>query len=569
MKAVVMAGGEGSRLRPLTSRRPKPLAPIANKPVMHHIVELLKRHGITEIVATLHYLADEIESYFGDGSALGVAMQYVVEDTPLGTAGAVKMAEARLGGETFVIISGDAMTDLDLTSLIQAHRAAGNTATIALLRVSNPLEFGVVITDDDARITRFVEKPSWGEVFSDTINTGIYVLEPEVLAYMEAGRSYDFSKDIFPLLLRDGKRLGGHVISDYWADVGNLQQYQQANYDALAGTVRTDVLLTKLSDTVWTGADCSVDPSASIVGPVQLGDGVTIGPGAQIEGPAAIGDGAIVEAGARVYRAVVWENVYVGEDAELTDCTVAHRTIVKARATDRRRRGDRRALHHRRIRLDPSALAAVAGKKRQLGCDRVDVVDLRHQVARFVLRRCGRDRSGEFRNHAGVRTQAWASVWILPQPRRTVMTRRDTHPCSRMMNRCIISGLLSVGVNVEDLRSFPLPLSRFATRTGGDGGVHVRIAPGDPHSLLFEFLDRRASTSIKPRNARSKTCSSARISAASRWTMSASWSFRRARWKTTPRRSLPRSSPRRRQRSASASSSIMPTATRRWCCRAF
>ena len=166
-------------------------------------------------------------------------MQYVVEDTPLGTAGAVKMAQELLGGDTFVIISGDAMTDVDLTALIDAHRRAGNVATIALWRVNNPLEFGVVITDDDGRITRFLEKPSWGEVFSDTINTGIYVLEPEVFGYMEPGKNYDFSKDIFPLLLRDGKRLGGHVISDYWADVGNLQQYQQANYDALSGAVRT------------------------------------------------------------------------------------------------------------------------------------------------------------------------------------------------------------------------------------------------------------------------------------------------------------------------------------------
>ena len=326
MKAVVMAGGEGSRLRPLTSRRPKPLAPIANKPVMHHIVELLAQHGITEIVATLHYLADEIEAYFG------TSMQYVVEDTPLGTAGAVKMAEELLGGETFVIISGDAMTDVDLTALIEAHRSAGNVATIALWRVHNPLEFGVVITDDEGRITRFLEKPSWGEVFSDTINTGIYVLEPEVLSYMEAGKNYDFSKDIFPLLLRDGKRLGGHVISDYWADVGNLQQYQQANYDALSGAVRTKRPPLQLRDTLWAGEGCEIDPSAAISGYVQLGDGVSIGPGAQIEGPACIGSGSIVEAGASVRRSVLWENVYVGDDAQLSDCTIASRTIVKARA---------------------------------------------------------------------------------------------------------------------------------------------------------------------------------------------------------------------------------------------
>ena len=178
MKAVVMAGGEGSRLRPLTSRTPKPLVPIANKPVMQHIIELLRAHGITEVVASVHYLADEIESYFGDGSAFGVSINYVVEDTPLGTAGAVKLAQEWLN-EDFLVISGDVMTDCDIAALVQQHRSQGNDATIALVRVPNPLEFGVVITEDDGRISRFLEKPSWGEVFSDTINTGIYVLASE------------------------------------------------------------------------------------------------------------------------------------------------------------------------------------------------------------------------------------------------------------------------------------------------------------------------------------------------------------------------------------------------------
>ncbi|HVA28944.1 MAG TPA: NDP-sugar synthase, partial [Candidatus Baltobacteraceae bacterium] len=331
MRAVVMAGGEGSRLRPLTSRRPKPLAPIANRPVMHHIVDLLREDGITEIVATLHYLADEIEAYFGDGSAMGVSMHYVVEDTPLGTAGAVKMAQERLRDEPFVIISGDAMTDVDLGALIDAHRAAKNDATIALWRVSNPLEFGVVITDVEGRITRFMEKPSWGEVFSDTINTGIYVLEPEILDYMEPGKNYDFSKDLFPRMLRDGKRLGGHVISDYWADVGNLQQYQQANYDALSGAVRTVRPDREIAPGVWVGADCQIDPSATLVAPVQLGDRVTIRANATVEGPACIGNGSIVEARAAVRRSVLWEDVYVGTDAQLDDCTIANRTLIKER----------------------------------------------------------------------------------------------------------------------------------------------------------------------------------------------------------------------------------------------
>ena len=290
MKAVVMAGGEGSRLRPLTSRRPKPLAPVANKPVMEHIVDLLRRHGITEIVATLHYLADEIESYFGDGSAFGVTMHYVVEDTPLGTAGAVKLAADILGDESFLIISGDALTDLDLGALIADHERTGASATITLQRVTNPLEFGVVITDENNRITRFLEKPSWGEIFSDTINTGIYVLEPTILTYMERGKSYDFSRDIFPRLLHEGKLVSGYVANDYWTDIGNLQQYQQANYDALSGKVKIEISGKQTSPGIWMGEGCRIDASAELIAPVILGRNVIVEAGAVVGADTVLGN---------------------------------------------------------------------------------------------------------------------------------------------------------------------------------------------------------------------------------------------------------------------------------------
>ena len=198
MKAVIMAGGEGTRLRPLTSQRPKPLSPAFNLPIMEHIVLLLKQHGITDIVVTLHYLADEIEGYFGDGSEWGVNLIYSVEDTPLGTAGSVKQAEAHLRDDTFLIISGDALTDIDIDKAIDYHTKKGSLATIVLSHVPNPLEFGVVITDDSGHIRRFLEKPSWGEVFSDTVNTGMYILEPSIFDYMEMGKKYDWSHDIFP-----------------------------------------------------------------------------------------------------------------------------------------------------------------------------------------------------------------------------------------------------------------------------------------------------------------------------------------------------------------------------------
>src|SRR5579884_4006574 len=187
MKAVVMAGGEGSRLRPLTIRRPKPMVPIAGKPVMEHILNLLKHHGVTEVVVTVQYLASNIEDYFGNGSQLGMRITYSREDVPLGTAGSVKNAEEQLT-EPFLVISGDALTDYNLSEIIQYHQNKKALATLTLAHVPNPLEYGVIITNEDGHITQFLEKPSWGEVFSDTINTGIYVLDPQIFAYFEKNK---------------------------------------------------------------------------------------------------------------------------------------------------------------------------------------------------------------------------------------------------------------------------------------------------------------------------------------------------------------------------------------------
>ena len=219
MKAVILAGGEGTRLRPLTCNTPKPMMPLVNKPMMEHIVALLALHGFDEIVVTVAFLANQIRDYFGDGSDFGVSMRYATEDTPLGTAGSVRNASAELD-DTFLVISGDVLTDIDLTAFVKAHRDASASASIALKHVDNPLEFGIVITQSDGSIERFLEKPSWGEVFSDTINTGIYVLEPDVFDFIADNEVVDFSGDVFPALLEAGHTMHGHVIDDYWEDVG-------------------------------------------------------------------------------------------------------------------------------------------------------------------------------------------------------------------------------------------------------------------------------------------------------------------------------------------------------------
>ncbi|MBD5655452.1 MAG: mannose-1-phosphate guanyltransferase [Candidatus Eremiobacteraeota bacterium] len=498
MKAVVMAGGEGSRLRPLTSRRPKPLAPVANKPVMEHIVDLLRRHGITEIVATLHYLADEIESYFGDGSALGVTMHYVVEDTPLGTAGAVKLAADILGDESFLIISGDALTDLDLTALIADHKNSGASATITLQRVTNPLEFGVVITDENQRITRFLEKPSWGEIFSDTINTGIYVLEPQILDYMERGKSYDFSRDIFPRLLHEGKLVSGYVATDYWTDIGNLQQYQQANYDALSGKVQIEIAGTQTSPGIWMEEGCHVDPSAELIAPVVLGRNVVIEAGAVVGADTVLGNSTIVARYARVERTVGWADAYFGESSIVDGCTIADRNIIK----------DHVNVGYGSVIGSGCVLGSGATVRPNLKLWPDKSVSSGALVSMSLI--YGIKWPGSLFGAVGV--SGLANVEITPEfalklgqalgsslkPGQTVMTSRDAHPAARIMNRCVISGLLSVGIQVEDLRSIPLPLARYAIRMGGDGGVHTRIDPSDPNAVLIELMDASGINLDKP-----------------------------------------------------------------------
>ncbi|TAM56594.1 hypothetical protein EPN52_13635 [bacterium] len=488
MRAVVMAGGEGTRLRPLTSTRPKPLTPVANKPVMHHIVDLLRNHGLTRIVATIHYLADEIESYFGDGTEYGVEMAYVVEDTPLGTAGAVKLGEEQLGGEPFVVISGDALTDLDLGAVIEQHRRWGSKATIVLQRVENPLEFGVVITDETSRITRFLEKPTWSEVFSDTINTGIYVLEPEVLGYMEPGRVYDFSKDIFPRMLAEGVPMYGFVTTDYWTDIGNLQQYRQANYDALAGKVRLQIPGAQIRPGVWVDEGSEIDPTARLHGPLAIGRNCTIAAEAVIEEYTAIGDATIVEEGANVHRAIVWDDVYIGKGARLTACTMCDRNIVKEHV----------AVGEGAVIGRGCTVNAGATISPQVKIWPDKAVAAGATVSMSLV--WGIKWPGSLFGGDGVR--GLANIEITPEfaiklgqafgtflkPGQSVMTSRDTHHASRLVNRCIISGLLAVGVNVSDLRSYPIPLSRYAVRQSGDGGVHVRVSPYDPNSFLIEFF---------------------------------------------------------------------------------
>ncbi|HUH20530.1 MAG TPA: sugar phosphate nucleotidyltransferase, partial [Gaiellaceae bacterium] len=331
MKAVVMAGGEGTRLRPLTSNQPKPMVPIVGKPCMEHIIELLRGHGFEEVIVTVAFLPQAIRSYFGDGEGIGVNIEYSVEESPLGTAGSVRLAADKLD-ETFLVISGDALCDVDLTDLIRFHREKQAAVTIGLKSVENPLEFGIVVTDEDGRIERFLEKPSWSQVFSDTINTGIYVLEPEVLRHVPADGPYDFSKELFPLLLEMGRPLYGYVFDDYWQDIGNLDQFRQANFDALDEEVRLNIPGIRLRGNVWLGEGVEVDDLDAIEGPAYLGNYCRVAPDATVGPYSVLGSSVTLLERARTERSVIDAATHIGRSARVEGAVVGRACDIRAHA---------------------------------------------------------------------------------------------------------------------------------------------------------------------------------------------------------------------------------------------
>ena len=241
MKAVILAGGEGKRLKSVTGETPKPLVPLLGRSLMEHILLLLRRCGFTEICAAVRYRAEEIAAAFGDGADYGVSLCYRREDEPLGTAGAVKNCADFYGDEDFLLISGDAACDFDLAALRRRHRESGAAATIALRREASPLRFGLAVTDGSGEVRGFVEKPDWPGVVSDLVNTGIYVLSPRAMAYVPEGRPFDFARDLFPLLLRRGERIAGAEMEGYWCDVGTPQSYYRCCADALEGRLKIDI----------------------------------------------------------------------------------------------------------------------------------------------------------------------------------------------------------------------------------------------------------------------------------------------------------------------------------------
>jgi mannose-1-phosphate guanylyltransferase/phosphomannomutase len=490
MKAVVMAGGEGTRLRPLTSNQPKPMVQIVGKPCMEHILELLREHDMTDVIVTVAFLPQAIRSYFGEGDTLGLSIGYSVEESPLGTAGSVKLAARQLD-ETFLVISGDALCDVDLTKLVEFHKERGAAVTIGLKSVENPLEFGIVVTDDEGRIERFLEKPSWGQVFSDTINTGIYVLEPEVLRHVPTDRPYDFSKELFPYLLEMGRPLYGYVMDGYWQDIGNLDQYRQANFDALDENVRLNIPGIRIRGNIWLGEGVEIADLEQVEGPALIGNYCRIAPGASVGAYSVLSNTVTLRERTRTTRSVVDASTHIGRSSLVEGAILGRSCDIRAhvRIHEGVAIGDEVTIGSESVIMP--GVRIYPYKEVESGSH---ITESLIWESRASTRLFGRDGVAGLVNvdltpEVAVRIAAALGTALKRDAR--VVASRESSPACRMIKRAMITGFSSTGLEVADLRVLPAAVARHLLKSEGyEAGFHVGTSQSDPEVVQIRFFEQ-------------------------------------------------------------------------------
>lgn len=477
-KAVIMAGGEGTRLRPLTCNRSKPMVPVINKPVIEHTINLLKRHGIRDIAISLFYLPENVQNYFGDGSEWNVSITYSLEETPLGTAGGVKKAVGD-SADTIIVLSGDGIIDFNITDILDFHRRRQSSCTIALKRVSKPTDYGIVITADDGRIERFLEKPSWSEVFSDTANTGLYVLESSIIhELVPPGVRFDFSMDLFPILQEKSIPLYGYIVDGYWCDIGTLATYADVHRDILGGLVKIDFPGKKIASDIWAGRDCEIHPTAIIRGPVFIGDFVKIKEGAELSEFSAIGDNCIIEEEASIRKSIILHNTIIGPKCELRGAVIGKRCVLEEHVaiyegsviSDDCRIGAGVEISAG-IRIWPDkhieegtrlAEDIVWGQREKKTLFTVDGI-----VGTFNVKI-----TPEFASKLG------SAIGAFLGRDAKITVSRDTTTAARLIMRAFTAGLMAMGVDVYDMEIESVPVNRYTTRfLNADMGAYIQIAP--------------------------------------------------------------------------------------------
>lgn len=471
MQAVVMAGGFGTRLRPLTANIPKPMTPLLNKPIIEHIIELLKQHNITDLVLILYHQAEVIKDYFRDGKKFGVKIQYVKPDADYGTAGAVYCGY-ELINDRFIIISGDVVTDFDLTHAIKFHEKKNSVSTLVLTRARNPLQFGIVLTDKDGRITKFFEKPTWSEVFSDTINTGIYIMEKETLGLVPKARGNkadcDFSKDLFPYLLRHKMPLYGAIESGYWRDVGSLEDYINTNLEALKGKVKLPLAVAGKN---LIAKSAKVSRSAKVMNSV-IGPKCYIGPNTVVK-DSVLWNNVNIEEGARINYDVLCNNVKVKPNSRINEnCFIGDNVKIGNNSVIKKdvkiwpsKSVDSNSVVTKNLIWEERWKDTLFTDSRITGLSNIEITP-------------------EFGAKLGMAYGVFAGLGS------KILVSRDIDNVSLMIKGAITSGLLSSGVTVMDFQTMPIPILRQELSKGkGSGGVFVRKSPFDSSKCDIIFFD--------------------------------------------------------------------------------
>ena len=496
MKAVVMAGGFGTRIQPLTNSRPKPMLPVVNRPMMENTMLILRDLGITDFIVLLYFKPEVIQDYFGDGSKFGMNITYVIPDDDYGTAGAVKLAQEHIGDDNFIIISGDLVTDFDFQKIFEYHKQKESKLTITLTSVENPLEFGVVIANEEGKIEKFLEKPSWGEVFSDTINTGIYIIEPEILDYIPKGENFDFAKDLFPLLMEEGVELIAGNAEGYWRDVGNPDSYREVHEDIMSGRVDFKMPGQKVKypdGVLYSDEPYKLDESIEIIGNVVLGKNVVISRRTKLKN-VVISDNVEIGKDCKISNSVIWENVTIGKGTKIDNAVICNNNIIG-----------------RNSKMTAGIILAE-------GCEIGELVTVEKDVTIWPYKKIedaaivssnvilgSRYKNSIFENGtvvgksnvelscemSGKLAEAFGAQLPVGS---TVLIARDKHKSSRMLKRAFIGGMLASGVNVIDLQNIPSSVMRYELAHSSNyiAGIYFKQVREDTTSTVITFFNDEA-----------------------------------------------------------------------------
>ncbi len=493
MKAVILAGGFGTRLRPLTVNIPKPMVPVMNVPMLEHIINLLKKNGFTDIIINLFYQPEIIINYFKEGSSFGVRITYIRADRDLGTAGCITRAKDIIKEDSFLVISGDVLTNFDLKQVVEFHNIKKAITTIVLTKSTEPLRYGIVITEQDGRVKKLLEKPSWGEVFSDTINTGIYVFNPEIFKYIPEETNYDFAKNLFPDLLNKKENLYGCTTGGYWKDIGILAEYRQVHEDILNGEIDCEIKGERkgtIGRDVWVGKNVKIHPDAKLKDSVVIGNNVTIEADVEISN-SVIGNDCYIDSGAKIVRSILWDKNVIEKEVDIKECVLGAGNKIRWKSyigvgaviSDNCFIG-KESIIKPEVKLWPDkkvddfsivSSSLVWGER---WSNRLFDIYGITAVANLEL-------TPEIGAKIG---SAYAST--LPKDS-YILISRDYHRSSFVVERAIMSGILSTGVNIYDFRIMPLPVTKYVAKSlQVAGGLHIRKSPYDERMIDIKFFDK-------------------------------------------------------------------------------